>query len=74
MMQENLEGPPVSARARKLMARRLPDPALCRVYEVGRGFYDCLVEQPHSCPHAISFADGHVCRHPEASKLPQGER
>jgi hypothetical protein len=51
-------------------ARKLPDPAVCRAEHSGFGnSFDCLVESPYGCPHAIRVIYGMVCQHPERAQI-----
>jgi len=47
-------------------SRVLPDPAICRTRPIGeiRSFAACLVNNPGSCPHAMSYGSTYLCRHP----------
>ncbi len=60
MNENNNDTPPYPA------ARVLPDPAICKVREIGAisGFAHCLVERPLECKHVLYFGEGNICRHP----------
>jgi hypothetical protein len=50
--------------------RKLPDVAICRARHSGFGDYaDCLVDNPRSCPYALSFGKGHFCRNPQREEI-----
>lgn len=47
-----------------------PDLSLCRARPAGFGDYvDCMVLKPECCLHALSFGDGHLCRHSERHQI-----
>jgi hypothetical protein len=47
-----------------------PDLSQCHAKPAGFGDYvDCMVLKPEVCLHALSFGDGHLCRHPERHQI-----
>lgn len=47
-----------------------PDLSRCSAKPAGFGDYvDCMVLKPEVCLHALSFGDGHLCRHPERHQI-----
>lgn len=47
-----------------------PDLSRCNAKPAGFGDYvDCMVLKPEFCLHALSFGDGHLCRHPERHQI-----
>jgi hypothetical protein len=50
--------------------RRLPSISNCRARRSGIGdFVDCLVNRPYDCEHALSFANGFFCLHPQRAEI-----
>ena len=51
-------------------SRSEPDLDSCRAKVAGFGDYvDCQVLNPAACIHALSFAEGHLCLHPERNEI-----
>jgi hypothetical protein len=48
----------------------LPNPTLCRVKKYGIvDFFECLVDQPGGCRHALGFGNGFLCRNPKREEI-----
>jgi len=46
-----------------------PDFTRCRVQPAFGDYFDCLSGPLVNCPYALHFADGHLCRHPQAEEI-----
>lgn len=55
-----------SSQAGSGFLRVLPDPNICRTKPIGeiKSFATCHVDAPFTCPHAMSYGNGYLCRHP----------
>lgn len=50
--------------------RTLPDIGICRGQpSVLRGYFDCLVEDPGNCRHALNHTGGSLCLYPEGEAI-----
>jgi hypothetical protein len=47
--------------------RFLPDPEICQTacVEQSLNLWDCLVENPEGCEHAVRVGSSVICRHPD---------
>lgn len=50
-------------------ASSLPDFTRCRVQPAFGDYFDCVSGPLTTCPYALNFADGHLCRHPQAGEI-----
>ncbi len=52
--------------------RSLPDTTICRVKSIGASeIFECLVDNPIECSHALSFGDAFFCRYRGLKKADQ---